>query len=153
MRRTIVTTIIAFLTCIGTGDAATAPSRCVVSVTSVQFGTYNGLRSGDVRSTGTVVYNCAQALPVTISISRGGSTFFDNRRMTQGGHALVYNLYLDPAGTVVWGDGTNGSQVYRDAAPAPNTNISVPIYARVPALQRNARTGSYDDTLVVTINY
>ena len=151
MRRTAVTAIAAFLAF--TGTAAAAPNRCVVSVTSVQFGTYNGLRPGDVHSTGTVVYNCTQSSPVTISISRGGTALLDNRRMTQAGHALLYNLYLDPAGTIVWGDGTGGSQVYRDPAPAPDTNISIPVYARVPALQRNPRTGFYDDTLVVTINY
>ena len=152
MCRTAVAAIITFLACAGAGEAAT-PNRCVVTVTPVQFGTYNGLRPGDVRSTGTVVYNCTQSSPVTISISRGGTAFLDNRRMTQAGHALLYNLYLDPAGTVVWGDGTGGSQVYRDPAPAPDTNISIPVYARVPALQRNPRTGIYDDTLVVTINY
>lgn len=133
--------------------AAATPNRCMVSVTPVQFGTYNGLRPGDVRSTGTVVYNCTQSSPVTISISRSGSSFLEHRRMTQAGHALLYNLYLDPAATIVWGDGTGGSQVYRDPAPAPDINISVPVYARVPALQRGPRTGFYDDTLVVTINY
>ena len=152
MRRTAVAAAIAAFACAGTGQAAT-PNRCVVSVTSVQFGTYNGLRPGDVRSTGAVVYNCTQSSPVTISISRGGSSLLDNRRMTQAGYELFYNLYLDPAGTIVWGDGTGGSQVYRDPAPAPDTNISIPVYARVPALQRNPRTGFYDDTLVVTINY
>jgi spore coat protein U-like protein len=152
MRRAVVALITGLLGAASAGQAA-APNRCVVSVTPVQFGVYNGLRPGDVRSTGTVVYNCMQSSPITISISRGGASFLENRRMNQAGFELSYNLYLDPAGTIIWGDGTGGSQVYRDPAPAPNTNISVPVYARVAALQRGARTGFYDDTLVVTINY
>lgn len=153
MRRSAVTAAFIFLACTNSGDAATAGNRCVVSVTPVQFGTYNGLRPADVHSTGTIVYNCTQASPVTISISRGGSAVSNSRRMTGRGYELTYNLYLDPAGTLVWGDGTGGSQVYRDPAPAPNTNIVIPIYGRVPALQRAAHTGFYDDTLLVTINY
>ncbi len=128
-------------------------NRCTVSVSSVQFGTYSALRLGDVRTTGTVVYNCTQASPITIAISRGGGSFLENRRMTQAGFDLAYNLYLDAAGSIMWGDGTSGTQVYRDPAPAPNTNMSVPIYARVPANQRLAHTGPYDDNLIVTINY
>lgn len=131
---------------------AAEANRCVVSVTPVQFGTYNPLLPGDTRTTGIVTYNCTQSRPISIALSRGGASFYD-RRMGQVPNALRYNLYLDAAGTMVWGDGSGGSQAYRDPAPPPDTNVSVPIYGRVPARQRQVHVGVVDDSLVVTINY
>ncbi len=139
--------------------ALTAPAfgaeanRCVVSVTPVHFGTYNPLLPGDIRTTGIVTYTCTQSRPISISLTRGDSTYYDSRTLGHGLTALAYNLYLDAAGTSVWGDGSGGSQVYRDVAPPPDTNVSVPIYGRMPARQRQAHVGLVDDTLLVTINY
>jgi spore coat protein U-like protein len=127
-------------------------NRCVVSVTPVHFGIYNPLSASDIRTTGVVTYNCTQSRPISISLTRGDSTY-DNRSMGQGLNTLAYNLYLDAAGTLIWGDGSDGSQVYRDAAPPPDTNVSVPIYGRVPSRQRQVHVGAVDDSLLVTINY
>ena len=130
-------------------------NRCTVSVTPVRFGTYNPLLGGDIRTTGIVTYNCTQARPISISLTRGAS---DSHSMGaglngMGPNGLTYNLYLDAAGTTVWGDGSGGSQVYRDPAPPPDTNVSVPIYGRVPAHQHQAHMGLVDDLLSVTISY
>ena len=35
----------------------------------------------------------------------------------------------------------------------PDTNVSVPVYGRIPARQRQAKVRLADDMLVVTINY
>ena len=131
---------------------AAEANRCIVSVTPVQFGVYNPLLPGDMRTTGIVTYNCTQSRPISISLTRGAASFYD-RGMGQGLSALTYNLYLDAAGTMIWGDGSGGSQVYRDPAPPPDTNVSVPIYGRVPARQRQVHVGVVDDALSVTINY
>jgi spore coat protein U-like protein len=131
---------------------AAEANRCVVSVTPVQFGVYNPLLPGDMRTTGIVTYNCTQSRPISISLTRGGASFYE-RGMGQGLTALSYNLYLDAAGTMVWGDGSGGSQVYRDSAPPPDTNVSVPIYGRAPAHQRQVHVGVVDDAVLVTINY
>lgn len=131
---------------------AAEANRCVVSVTPVRFGTYNPLLPGDIRTTGIVTYNCTESRPIAISITRGDGTS-DSRTMGRGSNILSYNLYLDAAGSVVWGDGSGGSQVYRDPAPPPDVNVSVPIYGRAGARQRQAKVGQVDDTLVVTISY
>lgn len=139
------------LLCAAPALAAEA-NRCVVSVTPVQFGSYNPLLPSDIRTTGIVTYSCTESRPVSISLSRGEGPF-EHRTMGHGPDKLFYNLYLDAAGTMIWGDGTGGSQVYRDPAPPPDTNVSVPIYGFVPARQRQAKVGLVDDTLVVTISY
>ena len=127
-------------------------NRCVVSVTPVDFGTYNPLLPGDTRTTGIVTYNCTQSRPISITLTRSGSSY-DSRSMGHGPNTVAYNLYLDAAGTMVWGDGSGGSQVYRDPTPPPDTNVSVPIYGRMPARQRQARVGLVDDKLLVKLNY
>lgn len=134
-------------------NAASANNRCTLSVTPVAFGTYDGLKPSDVRTTGTITYNCSLSEPITITINRGGGPLFDPRTMKQGPSELEYNLYLDAAGTMIWGDGTGGSQVYRDPAPPPDTNVSIPVYGRIPAQQRSAHVGFYDDKLSVKASY
>lgn len=49
------------------------------------------------------------------------------------------------------GDGTGGTQLYRDPSPPPNTPVFFPVYGRVLPQQRNARVGLHQDTLLVTI--
>lgn len=79
-----------------------------------------------------------------------------NRRMTnyggQDADSLLYNVYLDAARTAIWGDGTQGSQIWVAPNPPVRTRINVPIYGRIPAGQ-NIGVGSYGDTLMITINY
>jgi spore coat protein U-like protein len=144
--------LICFAALLAIPAQAAEANRCVVSVTPVQFGVYNPLLPGDMRTTGIVTYNCTESRPISISLTRGSASFYD-RGMGQGLTALSYNLYLDAAGTMIWGDGSGGSQVYRDPAPPPDTNVSVPIYGRVPAHQRQVHVGMVDDSILVTINY
>ncbi len=65
---------------------------------------------------------------------------------------LNYNLYLDAARTTIWGDGTGGTQVYSNANPPNNTNVTVTIYGRIPASQ-DVSAGSYTNTVTATINF
>ena len=62
-------------------------------------------------------------------------------------------MYLDAACTIVWGDGTGGTQLFRDPAPPPNTNVAVPIYGCIRAGQRRAVLGSYSENFIVTVHY
>jgi spore coat protein U-like protein len=73
--------------------------------------------------------------------------------MLNGSNSLNYNLYKDAARTVIWGDGTSGTQNLFVQNPQPNNqDISVPIYGRIPAGQ-GAGVGNYTNTLAVTINF
>jgi spore coat protein U-like protein len=73
--------------------------------------------------------------------------------MLSSSNQLFYNLFLDAARTIVWGDGTGGTQFYFSQNPQPNNqNISVPIYGRMPALQ-DVKVGNYGDTITVTLNF
>jgi spore coat protein U-like protein len=70
--------------------------------------------------------------------------------MRKGTETLDYNLYQDSTRTVIWGDGTGGSQTVVQPSPPLNTNIDVTVYGRVPAGQ-DVSSGSYSSTVTATI--
>jgi spore coat protein U-like protein len=134
-----------------------AQAVCQINLSTLNFGNYDPLGTSSLDSVSNLEYFCSQPVPiVTITIDRGGAGSVLNRRMIKpGGHGtnvLLYNVYLDAAKTVIWGDGSQGSQIWSTPNPAVRTRINVPIYGRVPVGQ-DIGVGSYGDTLMITINY
>lgn len=131
---------------------ASAHAACSLSGAAIAFGTYNPISPTNLDSAGSVIYRCAgRDRNITITLSRGGGTSYATRRMVKGTEQLFYNLYRDAARTVIWGDGTGGTQAYTIGNPQPNNqDISVPIFGRIPAGQ-NVSVGSYNDTITVTL--
>jgi len=136
-----------------TPQFALAANRCSVQVSSVIFPTYNSLIPFDTQTHGTVTFNCTQSSPITVMLGTGEAGSVAARRMMCGASQLNYNLFLDAAGQVIWGDGTGGSQYYSNSSPPSGVNVSLPVYARIPARQTKATPGVYKDTVVVTIIY
>lgn len=134
---------------------AHALSCQIVRVDAVFFGLYDPFYNGHTDSTGAVVFRCTDVQPtdsVVVELDRGGSGTFAPRKMSGGGWELAYNLYLDAARTVVWGDGTSGTGRYGPSLPPENEDVVVTIYGRVPSRQ-NLGASSYQDDLVVTLTY
>jgi spore coat protein U-like protein len=125
-------------------------ANCTIATTSTAFGTYNVFATAPTDSTGTIVIRCQGGKDIAISINRGGSSTFE-RRMVNGTEELLYNLYLDAARTLVWGDGTGGTQVSVEDPPN-NKDLPLTIYARVPAGQ-DVAAGAYIDTATVSVNF
>ncbi len=157
--------LVAVLLAVGlaTGIALPGPARactlcsCSVSTTGVSFGTYDPTSAAPGDASGTVAVNCTGVVSlfgsVEISASAGASGNAAQRSLRQGAEALNYNLYVDPARSVVFGNGAGGTQTI--TAPLNGLllfNQNAPIYGRIPARQW-ARTGSYSDTIVITIVY
>ena len=129
-----------------------AQAACSLSGAAIAFGNYDPISLTPLDTAGSVVYRCAQQdHNITITLSRGGGTSFTTRRMVKGTEQLFYNLYRDAARTAIWGDGTGGTQSFFIGNPqANNTDLSVPIFGRIPAGQ-NVSVGSYSDTITVTL--
>ena len=72
--------------------------------------------------------------------------------MVGSGGQLSYNIYLDAARTMVWGDGTGGSSYYSATGTGNAAPVSVIMYGGIPT-QQNVGAGTYTDILVVTINF
>lgn len=127
----------------------------VVRIDPVFFGLYDPFYNGHTDSTGAIVYRCTDVQPsdsVVIEIDRGDSGTFAPRKMSGGSWQLAYNLFLDAARTVVWGDSTSGTGRYGPTLPPESEDVSVTMYGRAPSRQ-NLGAASYQDNLVVTLVY
>jgi len=126
---------------------------CEVAATPVAFGMYDPLRHKEAATVGMLRYRCSGTHKrLTIGLTTGESGSFRMRRMGRGSKAIVYNLYLDAAGTQVWGDGTGGSQAYIVNSPADGNEVSIPVYGRLFGDQ-NASAGNYQDNVSVVVSY
>jgi spore coat protein U-like protein len=129
-----------------------AQAACSLSGAAIAFGTFDPINITNLDSAGSVIYRCAGSdRNITITLSRGGGTSYATRRMVNGSEQLFYNLYRDAARTIIWGDGTGGTQAYTIGNPQNNNqDITVPMFGRVPAGQ-NVSVGNYNDTITVTL--
>jgi spore coat protein U-like protein len=74
--------------------------------------------------------------------------------MSRGSELLRYNVYQDSARTRVWGDNSESTVTLVDRYVLTSSQIqrSYPVYARILPRQ-NVRTGTYLDSLVVTLHF
>ncbi len=135
------------------GDAGRAATVqfCSVSTTSLSFGRYNA--TSNVSAQGKVQFTCTLAQPISIQLDRGGGPAGTMRGMRNATHVLSYQIYLDPANTIVFGDGTNGSQFYMNAAPPPNSPTVIGLFGFLPGGQTGLPAGTYRDNITVKIIY
>jgi spore coat protein U-like protein len=140
-----------------------AVSSCTVSATGPAFGTYGPMQAAALISTGTVTTVCvvtSHSNTITISLSPGHSGNFTARQMTTlvGGttYTLGYNLYQDAADSIIWGDGTGGSQIETVTLKRHGNNDTITtgltVYGAVPPGQ-DPMPGVYTDGITVTVNF
>lgn len=131
---------------------------CTVSATGVAFGAYDPLSASPTDAVGTVTVSCSAVVALsggyTIQLGPGQAGSYAERRLANGSNQLGYNLYLDAARTIVWGDGTGGTgtQSYTLVGLLTNDVKNYSVYAHLRAAQ-NVPVGSYSDTIVVTVTY
>jgi spore coat protein U-like protein len=127
---------------------------CDVTGGGVAFGAYDPRPSASLDTTGSLDIQCSNNFHATVSVSLGngaGASYSGGRRMTRaGGGTLAYNLYANSARTQVLGDGTGASVTLPVSG---NKHYTQAIWARILKNQPNAKSGSYTDTVVVTISY
>lgn len=152
----------ALLSLLGAAPACAAIS-CSVSSSGVAFGHYDVTQAAADDGTGTLRVTCTRQAGVdpsnvsyVLGLSAGASGNYSARQMPSGPNRLFYNLFANAARTQVWGNCTNstvtvpGSLRYTGSQTSHTANHT--IYGRVPALQ-SVPSGSYNDTIVVTITF
>ena len=130
--------------------AAASAASCSVSPQQLSLGRYDPFATAPQDAVTSIAISCDVETSVVIAIGPGNGDY-GARTMTGGAQALLYNLYIDPAHSRVWGDGTNGSSTVSSTAVA--TSTAIPVYARAPARQTQLKPGSYSDILWVSITY
>lgn len=133
---------------------------CAISTTALAFGQYVPSRSGASDFTATVEVRCTASgttsVPIDGSISLAGAGGYARRELTDGPNRLRYQLFLDPARTILWGDGSGGthtkpiSGVVGATAPFRETVV---VYGRILARQSDAVVGNYTDQIIAVLNY
>jgi spore coat protein U-like protein len=119
---------------------------------NINFGTYSG---GALAATSDFQFTCTPSVATaTLKLSRGSAPSYTPRQMphtTAPAATLDYNLYRDSAHTIIWGDGTGGTQ-YLTFNPAPgNRQFTGTIFGNLPA-GSNVPTGTYTDTIAATLD-
>lgn len=123
-----------------------AAASCSVDAQPVSFGAYDSLAMQPSDGVGTVHVTCDTSVDFTVALGTGNGTVAD-RILMGGADRLHYNLYTNASRTTVWGDGNSGADV-----GASGTSVNLPVYGRIPSLQR-VPAGSYADSIVVTVTY
>lgn len=159
-----VTLIAAFAGWGGTAVAGSATSSfnvtttvidvCAVSTANLGFGTYSPIAGSALDGTTTITVTCTLGTPYNVRLDpgahSGGTVSTRKMQRTSGGSETVnYSLYRNAGRTQNWGETDN-----TDTVSATGTGVSQghTVYGRIPASE-NVPTGSYSDTVNVTVSY
>lgn len=131
---------------------------CTIHVTPLNFGNYDIFSSHPTDTTGTITINCVDGVwaEVALGVSSTSGTFNPRRMRRLGGSDLLdYNIYTAPVRTVIFGDGTGGTETVRihkpPGTPKPEPwRSTVNIYGRIFPYQ-DVSAGTYLDTLIATV--
>lgn len=131
-----------------------ASALCGVSATNIDFGDYDVFSPSPTDSTGSVTIVCDETPPpaVTILLSpSANSGGFNPRQMKDllGSDLLNYNIYTKSNMSMIWGDGTSGTDTVSKRVNRNNPWVET-LYLRIPAGQ-NVPAGPYGDNITITI--
>jgi len=123
----------------------------ITTVSGLTFGAYDVFTAFPTDTSGTIGVSCTLAASIIVDLGAGGSGSFTARTLGgPGGSLLIYNLFLDAARLLVWGDGSTGSLRYGPVLVG--TTASLTVYGRITARQ-DVRAGGYTDSVTVTVNF
>jgi len=123
--------------------------------TNINFGAYSAFSSSAVTATSAFQFTCTPPATATMTITRGSGASFNPRDMTRTtlpAMTMDYNLYMDAANSIIWGDGTSGTQFLTFVSTPGTKTYTGTIYATIPA-GLNVGPGTYTDTVQVTLNW
>lgn len=123
----------------------------VNSTTDLNFGN-QGVMSSNVDATSSLSVQCTSGTPFNIGLNKGvnGASVSDRRmKAASGTDTVAYHLYRDAARTLNWGDTVATDTL---AGTGNGSNQVLTVYARLPA-QTGVATGTYTDTVTVTVTY
>ena len=137
------------------GVSAVVNPNCLVTATALNFGGYDGTAA----KTGTsdISVRCSTGTTFSVLLSSGGGTFAQRLLAGSGPNALQYNLYTTAAASTIWGDGTGGTGIGTGTGAGMSSASAQPftVHGVLPdnAFNQGAPSGSYADTITVTVSY
>jgi spore coat protein U-like protein len=145
---------------------ASVNANCTISTTAVAFGPYDPVVTNAataLNGTGTVTIACTKGSAPNVTLDLGANASASQRKMliTGGGaDTLNYELYKPSTnttpstcsfpGSVVWG--TAGAAIFTPTSPNSKASRAFSVCGTVAAGQ-DVSVGSYQDTVVATVNF
>jgi spore coat protein U-like protein len=141
--------------------SAAVTFSCTVAASALAFGLYPANSAAPVTAAGTFTVTCtatgtgSATVSGTLSLSAGSSGQFATRTMRAGTGILDYNIYVTPAYSQIFGDGTAGTYQLSETGTVTAGQVyqvGGALYGLIPARQ-DVAPGSYVDTIVMTVVY
>jgi spore coat protein U-like protein len=139
---------------------AAGDTSCSLFATPLAFGKYVPSSSAPSDFTATITLTCTASgtapVPIQGTIALTGAGGPPGRQLTAGARRLRYQLYLDSARTVLWGDGTGGSGTVSISGVAGSSTPfrqALTVYGRILARQSDAPVGNYADQITAVLSY
>lgn len=132
------------------GIHANVPSGCrITAVSELNFGTLASSLSSPHDQTASVTLQCPSGTAWQIGMDAGQHHSGTRRMRNASGNYVSYGLFRNAARTQAWGDSLGVNTV---SGTGTGAAVPVTVYGRIPA-QGSAATGSYQDTVIVTLTY
>lgn len=135
--------------------SATVAANCNISAENLAFGDYDATAS--LTSEADITVRCSNGTPYTVKLSAGEGGSFAQRLLSSGSNTLQYNLYTEANLQNIWGDGVGntGTKGGSGLGLSSNKAITHVVYGQLPnsVFNQDAPTGSYTDTVTVTVEY
>lgn len=146
--------------------SASVAANCTISTNALAFGAYDPVvtnASTALNGSGSVAIACTKGSAPAITLGLGANNVGSvrNMKITGGGTDLLgYELYQPPnttpgtacsfPGTQVWG--SSGAAIFTPTAPSSKASRTYNVCGTVAAGQ-DVAVGSYQDTVVATVNF
>jgi spore coat protein U domain-containing protein, fimbrial subunit CupE1/2/3/6 len=129
--------------------SATVSDSCNLSVSSgLAFTGFSPISGSVADTTGTISVQCTNGAIADVNMALSGNESGGQRRMVSGTDFLDYDIRsVSQTGSLWPPTGTGVS------ATADGSAHDITVYGRIPSGQTTVPTGSYSDTVAVTVNF
>jgi spore coat protein U-like protein len=128
---------------------ANVVASCSVVGGTLAFGNYDPIAAGPTDGSLQIAVRCTRGVTAQIGLALGSNPTGATRRMTDGTSFLSYELYKDPARSIVWGNTGTDRLQYIAVSNGP---VNFTVQGRVVALQ-DVPVGGFSDTLTITVTF
>lgn len=121
---------------------------------NINFGVYS-VFGASVPATSGFQFTCTPPAIGLLTLSQGAAASYTPRHMprtTAPAANLDYNLFMDAAHTIIWGDGTSGTQYLTFPSTPTNKTYAGTIFGNIPG-GLDAPPGTYTDTIQATLDW
>ena len=134
--------------------SAQVPVALTVSATDLNFGQLSF--TSPTTGTATISVTAADGVNFEIAIDAGANGVRAMGEMSSG-YAIYYQLYQDSAYTTIWGDSCLSSPTYPAGgcvtSTGDGTTQTFTVYGQADQVPPGFPSGTYGDTLTVTVSY